>query len=88
MKSSSSSSLATREALERNPDRNSSESCPRWRSTAAATSSPRPVARDRLDEFGSAVEELAAERLGQMRFVLHGPMPAHSFLDLQEPAWA
>jgi len=46
------------------------------------------VPRDSLDEFESAVEQLASDCLGRMRFVLHGPMPAYSFLDAQEPAWA
>jgi hypothetical protein len=46
------------------------------------------VPRDALDEFESAVEDLASECLGRMRFVLHGPMPAYSFLDAQELAWA
>jgi hypothetical protein len=46
------------------------------------------VPRDSLDEFESAVEELASDRLERMHFVLHGPMPAYSFLDAQEPAWA
>jgi Gas vesicle synthesis protein GvpL/GvpF len=50
--------------------------------------SPCLVARDGLDEFEAAVDELASERLGRLRFVLYGPMPAYSFLDLQEPAWA
>ena len=43
--------------------------------------------RDRLEEFDSAVEEIARPQVELMRFRLLGPMPAYSFIDLKEPAW-
>jgi hypothetical protein len=46
------------------------------------------VERDRLEEFESAVEALAEEREGRMRFRLLGPMPAYHFIDVEQPAWA
>src|SRR5262249_41176807 len=46
------------------------------------------VARDGVDEFEDAVEQLAEEREGRMRVTLLGPMPVYNFLDIEEPAWA
>jgi hypothetical protein len=46
------------------------------------------VQRDRRQEFEDAVEEVAQERQERMSFRLLGPMPAYSFIDVEEPAWA
>jgi Gas vesicle synthesis protein GvpL/GvpF len=46
------------------------------------------VERDRLSEFEAALEEVAEERGGRMKFTLLGPMPAYNFLDVEQPAWA
>jgi hypothetical protein len=46
------------------------------------------VERDRLDDFEEGVEQVAEERHQRMQFTLQGPMPAYSFLDVDEPAWA
>lgn len=46
------------------------------------------VKRDRVEEFEEAVERVANDRQERMHFTLLGPMPAFSFIDVQEPAWA
>ena len=46
------------------------------------------VNRDRLEKFEEAVERAADERQDRMHFTLLGPMPAFSFIDAKEPAWA
>jgi Gas vesicle synthesis protein GvpL/GvpF len=46
------------------------------------------VERARQQEFEDAVEEVARERQGRMRFRLLGPMPAYNFIDVEQPAWA
>lgn len=46
------------------------------------------VERGRMREFEQSVEQIAAERQERMQFTLLGPMPAYSFLDQEEPAWA
>jgi Gas vesicle synthesis protein GvpL/GvpF len=46
------------------------------------------VERDRQQEFEEAVDEIAQERQERIRFRLIGPMPAYSFLEVEEPAWA
>lgn len=38
------------------------------------------VARDRLEEFDSAVERVSRERAERMQFKLLGPLPPHSFV--------
>jgi hypothetical protein len=42
------------------------------------------VARERLDEFDAAVEELSEQHAREMQFHLIGPMPVYSF---SEPGW-
>lgn len=44
--------------------------------------------RDRTQQFDQAVERVAGELADRMRFRLLGPMPAYSFIDLQQAAWA
>jgi hypothetical protein len=46
------------------------------------------VERERQQEFEEAVDEVAQERQERLRFRLLGPMPAYSFLEVEEPAWA
>lgn len=46
------------------------------------------VERKRVQEFESAVEEIASEQRDRMRFKLIGPTPAYHFVDVEEPAWA
>jgi Gas vesicle synthesis protein GvpL/GvpF len=46
------------------------------------------VKRGRVEEFEEAVERIADDHLERMHFTLLGPMPAFSFVDVQEPAWA
>jgi hypothetical protein len=45
------------------------------------------VERDRRDEFERAVEAYAEEQGERMRVRLLGPMPAYSFVDVEEPGW-
>ena len=45
------------------------------------------VERDRRDAFKRAVEEYAEEQGGRMRVRMLGPMPAYSFVDVEEPGW-
>jgi len=49
---------------------------------------PLLIKRARVQEFEAVVERLADEREERMHFTLLGPMPAFSFIDVQEPAWA
>ncbi|MBB4662237.1 GvpL/GvpF family gas vesicle protein [Conexibacter arvalis] len=49
---------------------------------------PLLVERDRREEFEQAVEQLAGDHAGRIRFRLLGPMPAYSFIDVEEPRWA
>jgi len=49
---------------------------------------PLLVERERLREFEQAVERLADEHAGRIRFRLLGPMPAYSFVDVEDPRWA
>jgi hypothetical protein len=46
------------------------------------------VDRGRLTKFGAAVEKVAEDRRGRIRFTLLGPIPAYNFLDVEQPAWA
>jgi hypothetical protein len=46
------------------------------------------VERNRVQEFESAVDELASDQGERMRFKLLGPLPAYHFVDVEEPAWA
>jgi hypothetical protein len=46
------------------------------------------VERKRVDEFESAVDEIASDQGERMRFRLLGPLPAYHFVDAEEPAWA
>lgn len=46
------------------------------------------VKRGQVEEFEEAVERVADDRQERMHFTLLGPMPAFSFIDVQEPAWA
>jgi Gas vesicle synthesis protein GvpL/GvpF len=48
---------------------------------------PLLVERDRVGEVEERLELLAEERAGQMRFRLLGPMPAYSFIDIEDPRW-
>ena len=43
------------------------------------------VDRGRLSEFDSALEEIAGELAGRMRFKSVGPLPPHSFVSLSRP---
>jgi hypothetical protein len=53
-----------------------------------AMNMPFLVERDQVEKFEDAVEEVAGERQARMEFVLRGPMPVFSFLEMEEPAWA
>lgn len=53
----------------------------------AAFDMPVLVERDRRDEFEQAVEEYAEEQGARLRVRLLGPMPAYSFVDVEEPGW-
>jgi hypothetical protein len=46
------------------------------------------VDRGRLSEFEAAVEKVAEGRGTGLRVTLLGPLPAYSFLDAEQPAWA
>lgn len=46
------------------------------------------VERKHVEEFESAVEEIASDQGERMRFRLLGPLPAYHFVDSEEPAWA
>lgn len=46
------------------------------------------VERKKADDFEHALEEMAEENSGRMRFTLLGPMPAFSFVGSEEPARA
>lgn len=53
-----------------------------------AANAPFLVERSRAREFETAVEEIAQQHSGVMRFKLLGPIPAYHFIDMEEPAWA
>lgn len=44
------------------------------------------VARDRMEAFDRAVDDLAAEQRERMRFKYTGPLPPHSFVELSVEA--
>jgi hypothetical protein len=46
------------------------------------------VSDDRMDEFDAAVEKLGKRFGAAMELRLIGPMPPHSFVEEQSPAWA
>jgi hypothetical protein len=46
------------------------------------------VDRSRLDEFESAVEDVAQEQSERVTFKLLGPLPAYDFIQVEEPAWS
>lgn len=53
------------------------------------------IARDRADEFDAVLDEVARMRSARMRFKVVGPLPPHSFVELESsarapeaPAWA
>jgi hypothetical protein len=87
-------------ALEQARARDASEILEELNSEAAAVATDPPetefmvvnapflVTRSQVQEFEAAVERMADEREERMHFTLLGPMPAFSFIDVQETAWA